>query len=185
MPLSAVTREHLARMGEWVVSAAPGEVLACVGLGSCIGLALVDRRAGVAGLAHVMLPEAPPTMEACGKHADFAVPRLLEDVLAAGAARHRLDAVLVGGAAMFSFGSSGSGQEIGRRNEEAVRRHLADLRIQIRAEATGGTKGRTVRVRVADGRIVVKEAGGQEVELVSGFAQLPGDRAAIGVRRAA
>ena len=29
-----------------------------IGLGSCIGLALVDQRRGVAGLAHVMLPEA-------------------------------------------------------------------------------------------------------------------------------
>lgn len=172
-------------MGEWVVSAAPGEVLACIGLGSCIGLALVDRRAGVAGLAHVMLPEAPATMPACGKHADFAVPRLLEDVLEAGAARHRLDAVLVGGAAMFSFGSTGSGQEIGRRNEEAVRALLADLRVHVRAEATGGTKGRTMRVRVADGRIIVKEAGGPEQELLSGFVQLPGDRRAAADRRAA
>ena len=50
--------ETVVRMGEAAASKAPGDVLACIGLGSCIGLALVDRAAGVAALAHVMLPES-------------------------------------------------------------------------------------------------------------------------------
>ena len=50
--------EIAVRMGELAVSSAPGEVLLSIGLGSCIGLALVDQRRGIAGLAHVMLPEA-------------------------------------------------------------------------------------------------------------------------------
>jgi len=153
-------------MGQQVSSAKAGDVLACVGLGSCIGLALIDRRASVAGLAHIMLPSAPASGEPNGKHADFAVPALLEEVLALGGARHRLDAVLVGGAAMFTFGGSeGSGAQIGARNDEAVRAELAKLRLHVRAEATGGTRGRTMRVRVADGTVVYKEAGGTEVEL--------------------
>lgn len=166
MTLVATGTEHLARMGEQVVSADASDVLACVGLGSCIGLALIDRRATVAGLAHIMLPAAPASGTPNGKHADHAVPALLEAVLELGAARHRIDAVLVGGASMFSFGTDG-GQQVGARNAEAVHAELAKLRLHPRAEATGGTRGRTMRVRVADGRVVYKEAGGTEVELFS------------------
>ena len=49
------------RWSGWVSSpssAVAGDVLVSLGLGSCIGLALVDRRLGVAGLAHVVLPRA-------------------------------------------------------------------------------------------------------------------------------
>ena len=44
------------RMGELATSTDRGAVLAAIGLGSCVGLALIDRGAGVAGLAHIMLP---------------------------------------------------------------------------------------------------------------------------------
>ena len=43
-------------MGELAASAVADDVLVSLGLGSCIGLALMDRRLGVAGLAHVVLP---------------------------------------------------------------------------------------------------------------------------------
>ena len=49
--------ETMVRMGELAISDTPGDVLVSLGLGSCIGLALVDKRAGVAGLAHIVLPQ--------------------------------------------------------------------------------------------------------------------------------
>lgn len=170
--------EHLARMGEIVSSANAADVLTCIGLGSCIGLALLDRRVGVAGLAHVMLPECGTTAGApAGKFADTAVPALVAEIEALGAVRHRLDAVIVGGAAMFSFGS-GAGQEIGRRNEDGVKAQLDSLRIPLRASMTGGTRGRTIRVEVGSGRVSVREAAGEEVELVAGDGLIPLRRAA-------
>ena len=45
-------------MGEIEVSKRAGDELVARGLGSCIGLALIDREAGVAGMAHVVLPES-------------------------------------------------------------------------------------------------------------------------------
>ena len=44
------------RMGELAASRESGCVLVTIGLGSCIGLALVDTGAGIAGLADIMLP---------------------------------------------------------------------------------------------------------------------------------
>jgi chemotaxis protein CheD len=157
--------EQIARMGEWVTAREDG-VLSCIGLGSCIGLAVLDRRAGVAGLAHVMLPAAPSgPVEQPGKYADHAVPALLAALLELGAGRTRLEAALVGGAQMFSFGG-GSGQDIGSRNEVAVREQLEHARVPIRATATGGDRGRSMKVHVAEACVVYREAAGTTVELL-------------------
>lgn len=153
----------MVRMGEYAFSGTAGDMLVSLGLGSCIGLALLDRRATVAGLAHVVLPAAEGRDGSPGKFADTAVPVLLDAVLDLGARRTRVEAVLVGGASMFSFG--GTGLEVGQRNDAAVREELAKLRIPVRAADTGGSKGRTVRVSVATGLVTSKAAGETEVEL--------------------
>ena len=158
--------EIAVRMGEIAVSSSPGEVLLSIGLGSCIGLALVDQRRGVAGLAHIMLPEAIPGGGPAGKFADLAVPELLRQTTALGTTRGVLKAVLVGGAQMFSLGK-GSSLDIGARNETAVRALLAAERIPVVASATGGSRGRTIRV-FPGGAVLSKEAGGAEIELMPG-----------------
>jgi chemotaxis protein CheD len=158
--------ETVVRMGEASASNSASDVLACIGLGSCIGLALVDRGRGVAALAHVMLPESPrPDPPQPHKFADLAVPALIDMVVAHGALRPRLEAALVGGAAMFQF--AGSGQDIGARNEAAVRCQLDRAGVPVRAVATGGDKGRTMRVTAGpDISITVREAGGVEEQLL-------------------
>jgi chemotaxis protein CheD len=156
----------MVRMGELAVSRVPGDVLVSIGLGSCIGLALVDRARSVAGLAHVMLPESTGSPDAASRHkfADLAVPALIDKVVALGTSATRLEAVLVGGARMFSFG--GSSLDIGARNEEATLAELRKRGIRVIAKATSGTKVRTIRVHVEGGRILCKEAGGVESTLV-------------------
>src|SRR5215207_9664103 len=135
--------ETMVRMGEFATSAAIGHELVSLGLGSCIGLALVDKRAAVAGLAHVVLPSADGRDGSPGKFADTAVEALVTDLLELGARRISLEAVLVGGASMFKFGGGG-GMEVGLRNDEAIRAELARLRIRIAATDTGGARGRTI-----------------------------------------
>jgi chemotaxis protein CheD len=159
--------ETMVRMGELAVSSAPGHVLVSLGLGSCIGLALIDRRMGVAGLAHIVLPQSQGHVnENHRKFADLAIPDLLTELEGAGARRVRLEAVLVGGASMFAV--STSSLEVGQRNEAAVREHLKGLRIPVLATATGGSKGRTIRVEVGTSAVTVREAGGKDAELLAG-----------------
>lgn len=158
----------MVRMGELVVSRSPGDVLVSIGLGSCIGLAVVDRARALAGLAHVMLPESNSTADAAsvGKFADLAVPALLDRVRSLGSAPSRLEAVLVGGARMFSFNSSAL--DIGARNERATLEHLRRAGVRVVASATSGTVGRTIRVHVAEGLVVCKATGGVETVLLQG-----------------
>jgi chemotaxis protein CheD len=161
--------EIMARMGELVATRDPGETLLAIGLGSCIGLAMLDRKLPIVGLAHVMLPESPGgDVEQPGKFADTAVPALRERMAELGASPSRIDAVLVGGAQMFSFGKTeGSRLDVGARNEQAVREALAKAGIKVLATATAGKTGRTMRVTVSPAGIVVKEAGQPATELFS------------------
>jgi len=152
------------RMGELAASATLDEELVSIGLGSCVGVALLDVACGVAGLAHVMLPAADAAYSAPAKFADRAVPALIACAERAGAQRGRLHAVIVGGAQMF--GRAGNAPlDLGARNESAVRTALELEEIPILAAATGGSRGRSVRVRPIHLSVCVKEAGGEEVEL--------------------
>jgi chemotaxis protein CheD len=163
--------ETMVRMGELAVSRVPGHVLVSLGLGSCIGLALIDRKLGIAGLAHIVLPQSQGhAPENPRKFADLAVPELLAELEQIGARRIRLEAVLVGGASMFAVSSAGL--EVGQRNEAAVRELLLKERIPVVAAATGGSKGRTVRVDVASSAVTVREAGGKHMELLSSSAMV-------------
>jgi chemotaxis protein CheD len=163
--MTAAATEIAVRMGEIAVSSNPDDVLMSIGLGSCIGLALVDQRRGVAGLAHIMLPEAIAGGGPVGKFADLAVPELVRQTTALGTTKTMLKAVVVGGAQMFSLGTSGA-MDIGVRNDTAVRAALATERIPVVAAEVGGSKGRTIRV-VPGGVVLSKEAGGAEKELMS------------------
>lgn len=156
-------------MGEMVVSAAPDDVLVSVGIGSCIGLALVEPVKRVAALAHIMLPEAPAGHGGGGdaKFADLAVPAALDRLYDAGGVRGRVRAAVVGGAHMFTLAEV-AGFDIGSRNQEAVLVQLQRAGVPVTASATGGAIGRTMRVHVGNGRVTVKSAGGREVALLEG-----------------
>lgn len=164
------------RIGELAATRDPESVLVSVGLGSCIGLAMIDRARGVAGLAHVMLPQSKPGQQDSplrGRYADLAVPALLQEVVALGGRASALEVGIAGGAQMFGGSSS---IEVGRRNEEAVRAALADVNLTVTAAQTAGDKGRTVRVHVNGGLMTVREVGGTETALLGGGSAAAAER---------
>jgi chemotaxis protein CheD len=152
-------------MGEANVVSGHGGELVILGLGSCIGVALLDRRARVAGLAHVVLPEMLATSISPAGVADWVVRALLSALRSAGADPGRMEAVLVGGAYAYT---SPMFVDIGRRNEAAVRELLALDRIPVRAADTGGTRARVIRVRSDPGTVESRVSGSQEWTLLSG-----------------
>jgi chemotaxis protein CheD len=158
--------ETMVRIGEYRTTKAGRDGLVAVGLGSCVGVALVDRASGVTGLAHVMLPSSEGhKSDQIGKFADKAIPALIGQMEREGARRSRLEAWLAGGASMFA--GAGGALEIGGRNAEAVREALASVRVPVRGAELGGSSGRTMRAD-ATGRITVKAAGGTEQVMAPG-----------------
>lgn len=119
-----------------------GERLTTTGLGSCIGVALYDEDASVAGLAHVMLPSSSEVSdENEAKFADTAIPALIESMTDQGATRTDVEAKIAGGSTMLNFQHSGN---VGDRNVEAVRETLEELSLPIVGEDVGGEHGRSL-----------------------------------------
>jgi chemotaxis protein CheD len=168
-------RDISVHMGELAVSADPAAVLVSIGLGSCIGLALVDAGAGVAGLAHILLP-GPGDAErrSPGTFAHSGVPALVRAVTALGA--RDLSAVIVGGAHMFGADAAARPRvgernvaartRVGERNVAAVRAALDAAGIAIVAADTGGDGGRTIRVYLDRALVTARITGGTETALL-------------------
>lgn len=134
-----------------------GADLTTSGLGSCIGVALYDADANVAGLVHVMLPSAEDTGGGNpAKFADTGTSHLLSEMAVAGADLDAVVAKIAGGSDMLDFSESGAG--IGERNAEAVRTTLSDHGVEILAADLGGDHGRSLRFEPASGDLVVKRA---------------------------
>lgn len=154
-------------MGDIAVLKGEG-VLSCIGLGSCIGLLAFDSGAKIAGLVHIVLPQAfaGKPVDKKGKFADTAVPELLAQLTSAGATVSRLQFVMAGGAHVFKFGTPTSNTlEVGARNIESVEAQVKALGGKISHRDVGGSLGRTIHFDLATGQFRVKTVSGGEVEL--------------------
>ena len=151
-------------MSEITLSESPKTSFVVPGLGSCIALVLYEPGLRLAGMAHILLPDSSQaaSVEAPGKFADTAVPRLIAELVARGAKPGALVAKMAGGAQMFKGGPSLS---VGERNIEAVTQALETSRIPLLASDVGGTLGRSIRYEVASERFLVRRRLGPEVVL--------------------
>ncbi|WP_210424947.1 chemotaxis protein CheD [Halorussus halobius] len=157
------------RVGVAEFAVATGDtLLATSGLGSCVGVALADPGRGVAGLAHVMLPETPENRTdddpaSPAKFATTGVERLLAAVEDAGGDREAIEAKLAGGSRMFDF--TGVSEAVGRRNVDATRAALSDGDVPVVAEDVGGSHGRSLVVDPASWTLTVTSTHDGEVVL--------------------
>lgn len=160
-------------IGEVVASNASNEVLVAYGLGSCIAVCLYDPVAQVGGMVHALLPssldrdgdEGGKTSKPA-KFVDQGVPILIEELSKLGASRSRLVAQLCGGADVLSMPGGNNAIGIGERNILAAEDALVKANLQIKAQATGGKVGRTVRLYIGSGKVTVRSLGQPEQALV-------------------
>ena len=140
-----------------------GDTLQALGLGSCIGVLMVDKEVHIAGMAHIMLPDSSIGHRGAvqkGKFADSGVPELLRLVLKAGAEKSRLIVKIAGGAEMFSFASKNSPRlAVGHRKGVAGKEELSKLGLRIKAEELGGHMGRTFEINMATFLTTTKMVG--------------------------
>jgi chemotaxis protein CheD len=134
-------------------------VIRTAGLGSCVGLTLYDARTAIGGMIHVMLPTSEisrtPQIEVA-KYADTAIPELVRRMTARGAVLNRMVAKMAGGSQMFSHMAHQDAMRIGPRNVQMCKQILAQYRIPLIGEDTGGSHGRTIELDVSNGVLSVK-----------------------------
>jgi len=150
------TRERIG-ISEYKTAEAPVEMVT-YGLGSCLGITLYDPKLKIGGMAHTLLPRPKPGMDISrqGKFADTAIRLMVDDLIARGADRSRLQAKVFGGANMFAALQEWSGETIGQRNIQSARETLDDLGIPLVAEDVGGNYGRTLVFNLESGKVTVK-----------------------------
>lgn len=131
-------------------------------LGSCIGVAIFDPITHVGGMLHYMLPEASINPDKARENpfmfADTGIPMLFREAYKFGAARHRLQIKLAGGANVMDQSNFFN---IGKRNYLAARKILYKNNLLIASELVGGISGKTMRMRLSDGRIEIKLPDGE------------------------
>lgn len=150
-------------MAELVVGGR-GDVLQALGLGSCIGLMMVDKVSHVGGMVHIMLPNSNLASKGDflpGKFADTGVKALLDALQDAGAVRGRLQVKMAGGADMFSMQSGGNEPRlaVGQRNIAAVDAELKKYGLRVEGREVGGNAGRTFETDLSTLQSSLRMAG--------------------------
>ncbi len=148
-------------MADLNIAKAPG-ILTTLGLGSCVAIALYDRKQKIGGLAHIMLPSSKNIKrnENKAKFADTAVEYLIEKMESLGADINDITAKIAGGAQMFAFKNKNNDLlRIGERNVAATLKALEEAKIPVIAQDTGGNYGRTVELYTEDGTLLIKTIG--------------------------
>jgi chemotaxis protein CheD len=140
--------------GEFHVDLAADAAVVTV-LGSCVAVAIHDPIARIGGLNHFMLPESHDGLwgkaEGSLRYGNFAIERLVNEVLARGGNRRRLQAKLFGGASLRT-----TGETVGMRNARFAEQYLRDEGMPPIARSVGGHAARRVVYIPATGRAFVR-----------------------------
>ncbi len=141
--------------GGHYVSRGGDETLVTV-LGSCVAACIRDPIAHVGGMNHFMLPESDVgawgAASASLRFGNFAMERLINDILCRGGRRHNLEIKVFGGANMI-----GNGAQIGPRNADFVESYLRDEGLRIAAADLRGAHARRIHYHPATGRVRMLE----------------------------
>lgn len=139
--------------GDYYVTTRKNEVLSTV-LGSCIAACVRDPLVGCGGMNHFLLPEGAgdTTSKARLRYGSFAMDQLIEDILARGGRRDRLEIKVFGGGNVIA----GLGA-VGHRNADFVESYLAGIGLAAAASHLRGTAPRRVLYTPRSGRVRMKE----------------------------
>jgi chemotaxis protein CheD len=137
--------------GEHYVTRAADEAITTV-LGSCVAACIRDPIAAVGGMNHFMLPGevrgswSGATNEM--RYGQFAMEKLINDILRAGGRRERLEVKLFGGANVMN-----SSMRIGDSNAEFVLSFMKTEGLTVAAQDLGGDLARRINYFPMTGRV--------------------------------
>lgn len=153
-------------ISDFKVSGNRDDVLVTYALGSCIGVAVYDPAAAIGGLLHFMLPDSTldqnKARECPAMFADTGIPLLFKSCYRLGADKKRMIVKIAGGASILDDTNY---FRIGQKNITALRKIFWKNNVLIEKEDTGQNHNRTVRLSIADGKVLVRTAGSSMVEL--------------------
>lgn len=141
--------------GEYYVTLT-GEMITTV-LGSCISACIRDRRLGIGGMNHFMLPVGGAPSPAANnstaaRYGNYAMETLINDILKNGGRRANLEVKIFGGGQVLEQMT-----RIGDANIRFVREYLEVEHLTLSAEDVGGRCPRKVLYYPDTGRVRVRK----------------------------
>jgi len=154
-------------LGEMHVSTDTNTVLACLGLGSCIGVSAYDPTARVGAMAHIVLPQGGELdcQRNPAKFANSALPYMVSEMEKKGAMKRRIIIKIAGGAKIISNVPAKSILDIGDRNITAIKIAFAEHQLTIHAEDLMGKLGRSMWLHIETGVTRVRTTTSPVIEL--------------------
>jgi chemotaxis protein CheD len=125
-------------------------------LGSCVSVCLVDRKAGIGGMNHILLPGKADlhSFDASARYGVNAMEMLIGSIQRAGAARKQLEAKVFGGANVLT--GLDKTFNPGFRNGTFALEFLDLERIPVIGHDIGGFNARRIYLRTDTGEVFMK-----------------------------
>ncbi len=127
-------------------------------LGSCLSVCAYDLHAGVGGMNHFLLPEAPEDSEendlysSSFRYGSAAIETLLNSLYKHGAAKNGIQVKIFGGGKILH----GVSRNVGERNIEFARRFFKRENMRIESEDVGGMEGRRIIFFPKTGKVLLR-----------------------------
>jgi len=139
-------------VGQIHIDSAPAAISTV--LGSCIAVCIYDRKLGIGGMNHYLLPFWNGYGLQTPKFGNVSIPRLIESMQERGARIETMEAKIFGGASM-NISASGN-MMIGQKNIIVAKEILKEYKISIVAEDVGGQNGRKIQFDLEKGKVFLK-----------------------------
>ncbi len=141
-------------VGEIYIAKEPTEIVTV--LGSCVGVCIYDRFEMIGGMNHYLLPLWNGNGLESPKYGNIAIPKLIKGMEDIGCMRRNMEAKIFGGANIHK--TQIEGHMIGKKNIMIAKEILAEYRIPLKAEDTGGYNGRRIMMVTDTNKIMLKYA---------------------------
>ncbi len=149
--------------GEFHIVDSPDEFLFTV-LGSCVAACIRDRRTGIGGMNHFMLPEGRTDGwddPQSARYGNFAMEKLINELLKRGCAREHMEVKVFGGGNVID-----NTTRIGTQNAEFVLRYLEAEGLTCNVRDLGGPYPRRIHYFPSSGRVARRFLGATDLGTV-------------------
>ena len=149
----------IVNISDMAVTNRENDVLITYALGSCIGLAVFDKKNMVGGMIHYQLSDSSidksPDLNIC-KYADTGIPYLFQQIEKLGG---KIDNLIVKAAGGAVINLEKDIFQIGRKNYIALRKILWQYNLFLDGEDTGGKIEKNLVLEMATGKAFTKSRG--------------------------
>lgn len=158
--------QKLVGIGQMVMSADAQDVLTAPNLGSCLGVAIYDKKSKRGAVIHCMLPLSKSNPDKAQSepylYVDTGLVMMLDQMLKNGSSKSDLVIVAAG---CSNINDTNNVFEIGKKNHTVFRKVMWKNNLLIKAEHVGQDLSRTFSLHMATGEVWVK-TGGEQIRLI-------------------